>query len=182
MTRSVCVHAAVLPDGSVVPLGCAEQVCDDLGRYRGNWIDAASAVPEDVTAAVLAIVREAARRGYRGLAGVDVAFASDGRVVVLDLNFRSNGSTAGVLLRDDLLRRRGARVVRFRSWHADGDFAALRRAADPAIARGTLVPRTGWDPAASGLGGPARMSGFLLGDAREQVAEEEARLARAGLL
>jgi hypothetical protein len=105
----------------------------------------------------------------------------DGRVVVLDLNFRSNGSTAAVLLADDVRRRRGARVLRFRGWRVDGDFAALRRLADPAIERGTLLPRSGWDPAAAGADGPARASGLLLGSSREEVAEEEARLAALGL-
>ena len=59
-------------------------------------------------------MRAAAARGYRGIAGIDVAFLEDGPPRVLDLNFRVNGSTAAAWLRSAVERERGAGSMRLR--------------------------------------------------------------------
>jgi hypothetical protein len=183
VARSSCVHALVRDDGTVEPLGVAEQVCDADGGYHGNWLDAASdaLVPEAVVESVRSIVGRAGERGYRGFAGIDVAFLPDGRARVLDLNFRMNGSTPAVCLREALERGRGARVVRSRSFRCDSSFDALLGAARRAVARGTLVPLSLYDPRACAGGGVPRMSGLVLGPSRGAVREEEERLAAEGV-
>jgi hypothetical protein len=183
IARSVCVHAAVRADGSVVACGTAEEVCE-RGKWLGNWLDpAGDDLPADALAAAMGVVTAAAARGYRGLAGVDVALLSDGRPPkILDLNFRVNGSTAAAWLRASLERERGARSIRVRSWTVEGAaFADLLRVARGAVARGTLVPLCLYDPDATATSGVPRMSGLLVGPTREAVEEEQRRLESEGL-
>jgi hypothetical protein len=180
--RSVCVNAVVLADGTASVTGVAEEVCSAEGRWLGNWLDAeADAIPTDVLDVVLRIVRAAAARGYRGIAGIDVAFSEDGPPRVLDLNFRVNGSTAATWLRDGIERKRGVGSMRLRSWACERGFDDLLRIARAAMARGALIPLCLYDPAACAAGGLPRLHGILAGPSREAVHTEERHLAAEGL-
>ena len=180
--RSVCVHAVVHPDGTATAAGVAEEVCGADGRWLGNWLDAdGDALPAEVMGVVLRIVRAAAARGYRGIAGVDVAFPEDGPPRVLDLNFRVNGSTAAAWLRGAVERERGAVSMRLRGWACERGFDHLLRVARESMVRGALIPLCLYDPAASASGGLPRLHGILAGPSRETVREEERRLAAEGL-
>ncbi len=181
--RSACVHALVHADGTVGILGVAEQVCDAEGRYRGNWIDRRSdaLARPDVLTTVRATVERAARSGYRGFAGIDVAFLADGDWRVLDLNFRVNGSTPAILLRASIEAGVTPRAIRARSWRGNSDFAHLLVAVRAAMDRRALIPLAFYDPLSSPDGGSPRVGGLLLGDSRESVLEEDRALAAAGL-
>lgn len=180
--RSVCVHAVVFPDGTASMAGVAEEVCSADGRWLGSWLDAeADSVPTEVLSVVLRIVRAAAARGYRGIAGVDVAFPEDGPPRVLDLNFRVNGSTAAAWLRDGIERERGVGSMRLRGWACERGFDDLLRVARAAMERGALIPLCLYDPEACAAGGLPRLLGILAGPSREAVREEERRLTAEGL-
>jgi hypothetical protein len=180
--RSVCVHAVVLPDGTARVSGVAEEVCGADGRWLGNWLDAeADALPAEVLDVVLQIVRAAAARGYRGIAGIDVAFPENGPPRVLDLNFRVNGSTTAAWLRDGVQRERGLGSMRLRGWACQRGFNELLRIARAAMERGALVPLCLYDPAVCEAGGLSRLHGILTGPSREAVREEERRLSAEGL-
>lgn len=182
LRRTVCVHAVVLPDGTVSVTGVAEEVCGADGRWLGNWLDAeADVVPNEVLDVVLRIVRCAAARGYRGVAGVDVAFPEDGPPRVLDLNFRVNGSTAAVWLRGGVERERGAVSMRLRGWACERGFDGMFQIARRAMERKALIPLCLYDPEACEAGGLARLKGILTGPSREAVREEERRLTAEGL-
>jgi len=180
--RSVCVHAVVSADGSASLAGFAEEVCGGDGKWLGNWLDAeADAVPAEVEAVVLRIVRAAAARGYRGIVGVDVAFPEDGPPLVLDLNFRVNGSTAAVWLKAGIEEARGGVSMRLRSWAFERGFDDLFRIARRAVERRSLLPLCLYDPRACEAGGMPRLHGILVGASRAAVREEERRLAAEGL-
>lgn len=180
--RSVCVHAVVLPDGTASLAGVAEEVCGADGRWLGSWLDAeGDALPAGVSGVVLGIVRAAAARGYRGIAGIDVALPEDGPPRVLDLNFRVNGSTAAAWLRGAVERERGPGSMRLRGWACERGFDHLLRAARGAMERGALIPLSLYDPAASATAGLPRLRGILTGPSREAVREDERRLAAEGL-
>ena len=181
LDATLCVHGVVYPDGSSALLGAAEEITAN-GRWLGNWHDApGDDIPESVLAVVSDIVAEAARRGYRGITGIDVARLTDGTWRVLDLNFRVNGSTAGAWLRNAIERNRGKRVIRGRTWTSAGGFEALIRVARAAVRRGTLIPAGFYDPAACEMGGHARMGGLLIGDSRAEIEAEIRRLLSEGL-
>jgi hypothetical protein len=182
LERSACVHAVVRRDGTVEPLGVAEQVCDDRGGYHGNRLDAEAdaLVPPGLLEAVLGVVARGAAHGYRGFAGVDVAFPRGGPPVVLDLNFRMNGSTPAALLRASL-EADGPRAVRSRTLVGDGGFPDLLATVRAGTERGTLVPLALYDPRESPEGGRPRAAVLLVGRSRAEVEDEERRLASLGL-
>ncbi|HKP30455.1 MAG TPA: hypothetical protein VJU15_13670 [Gemmatimonadales bacterium] len=178
---TVCVHGVVYPDGRSVLIGSAEEIVRE-GRWLGNWYDAqGDAVPAKIRAVVLGIMTDAAARGYRGITGVDVARLRDGTWRILDLNFRVNGSTSGVWLREPIRKERGAAVMLGRGWSCKGGFERLCGVVRSAVRRGSLLPLGFYDPDAGDMGGLARVSGLLLGESREALEEESQRLIREGL-
>ena len=181
IAATVCVHCVVYPDGRSALIGAAEEIVRD-GRWLGNWHDGAGdATPAEILAAVRNIVVSAAARGYRGIAGIDVARLVDGSWRILDLNFRVNGSTSGAWLREAVRQARGVEVMLGRGWSCAEGFDQLCRVAQGAVRRGTLLPLGFYDPEAGDMGGLARMSGLLLGESREAVAAENHRLIIEGL-
>ena len=168
---SWCVQFVVAPDGAVAFLGAAEQVIDADGRWWGNWIDGIA--PDTVVRLGRAAAKAGAERGYRGVVGIDVARCADGRLRVLDANFRFNGSTVALLFQDALVAR-GLPVVRSRGFAFDGSFEEMERAIRGA--RAFLLPTGAWDPAE----GPPRIRALVAGASREEVSMALDALARAG--
>ena len=136
-------------------------------------------------AAVVDVGREIAERGaaagYRGIAGFDVAAAADGRVLVLDLNFRVNGSTPGLLYRPAIEELRGPCAIQLRTLRDRRGWASLRTALEGFVESGHVVPLASYDPAADGGDAPARASVLLTGRSREDVDRTLAALRAAGL-
>jgi len=140
-----CLHFA-LSDQGVIYCGAAEQICDERGSYHGNWCTP-GCVPGNE---VIDFARHAAEagwsRGYRGFAGVDVGRTSEGRWLAFDLNFRINGSTVQVLLRDSVADEWGAACtricygIRFR-----GTFGAMLEQLWAFHSRRELVPLLAFD-------------------------------------
>ena len=181
LLRTVCVHAVVYPDGSSEVVGVAEEVCDD-SRWVGNWLDAAGDhVPALVTQMVAEVVARASVKGYRGPVGIDVALCADGRVLVLDLNFRVCGSTTAVWLRPWVERTRGATTIRVATWTGSRGFGAMCRTVRAAMGRGTLIPLSLYDPEGAEMGGAPRLTGLVVGSSRAEVEEEVQRLTADGL-
>jgi hypothetical protein len=124
-TENWCLHLAV-SDAGVSYCGASEQICDEAGRYHGNWcLQGAGPAAEAIE-----IARHAACvgwwRGYRGFMGVDMGRATDGRWLAFDLNFRNNGSTGQVLLRDTFASEWGASCTRIcPGIKFEGSFAAM---------------------------------------------------------
>lgn len=109
--RTWCLHFAASERG-VAYCGAARQICDDAGTYHGNWCERDGGPGEEA----IALGRHAALAGralgYRGFLGVDVGRTADGRWLAFDLNFRNNGSTLQVLLRDTIADAWGAVTTR----------------------------------------------------------------------
>lgn len=182
LRRTVCVHAVIAPGGAVHLAGTAEEIVDAAGHWQGNWLDAeGDRVPAAVLDAVRGVMEKASAAGYRGLAGIDVAFPEDGPPLLLDLNFRINGSAAAAWFRGSLERTRGARVIRCRGFSFDGGFREFLDRLRPAIDGGSLVPLGLYDPSAWEMGGLARANVLLVGPSRESIREEERRLLSTGL-
>lgn len=164
---SFCLHFAVYRDDRRTEyLGAVEQVCLAGGQYDGNWIDG-EAVPAEAIQAAQAAVENGARRGYYGFAGIDVAVTAE-RACVIDLNFRFNGSSSALLLREAIRAERGDVAMRLRRWPIGGpDWeSALLRVIDD----GRLIPITVYDPDA----GPYRdeapyVAAVVIGEDRADV-------------
>ncbi|HEX2051186.1 MAG TPA: ATP-grasp domain-containing protein [Actinomycetota bacterium] len=179
--RNLCVQYVVSHDGLVSYLGAAEQVVDDDGNYLGNWLERAAA-PPSVVAAGSGVVQAAADLGYRGIAGLDIVVARDGAVLVIDLNFRLNGSTVPLLFADALAGAHGDdHVARFRGWRVAAG-RSVRGVVETATATGDVVPLSMFDPAMSPYEGAlGRVAGMVVGASRAEVEDAERRLRELGL-
>ncbi|MFM8980305.1 MAG: ATP-grasp domain-containing protein [Planctomycetia bacterium] len=175
IARTLCVHATVDAQGATHLWGAAEEIVEGTA-WRGNWMDAATdTLPAGVLEATRACVEAAARHGYRGVAGVDVALCRDGRPPqVLDLNFRTNGSTTLAWLAP-ALRARGHAALGMRVFAAPA-YARVHAAARAGLEAGEFLPLALYDPAVGAHGGLARLWGLVLGASRAQAAAAEARL------
>jgi hypothetical protein len=171
-----------MPDGRVRYLGFADQDVTDGGKYRGNWMQLGASLPTVVVEVAQDVVRRAAALGYRGIAGIDMVLSSDGRVYVLDLNFRVNGSTAAVLLSPALHEERGPCLMHLRGFKGAGSANEMALIARGAVARGQMIPMSLFDAEAAGhRGGVSILRALVLGPDRDAILAIESELAAAGL-
>ncbi len=180
--RDLCVQFAILPSGEAAFLGAAEQITDAAGRYKGNWFEPGRAVEPEAIEAGRRITEKAAAMGYRGIAGFDMAFCADGRLRVYDLNFRVNGSTAGLLLQHALAKAREFAIFRSRAFRDPRGFGSLLACARAAVRRGLLVPLGFYDPRILCEACAPRVLAIVGGGTREEIAEREKEIAGLGLL
>ena len=184
--KSLCLGFAATANGEIIYLGCSEQICNDHGKYSGNWFDETAAAPPAAIDIATRTVRAGMERGYYGWVGIDLAILEDGRIVLFDLNFRTNGSTASLLLADSILEHIGAKCMRLLSMksshHAD-TFTDLFHRIYAALDAGLLLPLITYNPAVLGhQNGIPRVTGLILGSDREEVIENERHLADLGLV
>jgi hypothetical protein len=173
-----CLHFAAA-DAGVVYLGATEQVCDDAGEYHGNWCDAAGGPDRACVEAARSAAEMGWQRGYRGFIGIDAGRAPDGRWLVFDLNFRTNGSTGQVLLRDSLATNWGARVTRLCiGVPFEGCYAAMVDALWALNRRRKIVPLSLCDSRMLDAEDPRPVCSMLVAGASR--AEVEAARADAG--
>jgi hypothetical protein len=186
IARNVCVHFAVLPGGQSVYLGFADQDITDGGKYRGNWIELGSVLPQRAVDVALDVVRRGAAMGYRGFVGIDIALLEGDeegrRAQVIDLNFRVNGSTAAALLAPAILSARGKATLHLRTFLGQNGFAAMISAARAATKSGKIIPLSAFDPEAAGHAGvPPRLVALVRAESRHDALGIETDLARSGL-
>jgi hypothetical protein len=162
-------------------LGAGEQVAAPDGCYLGNWFGADAVPPEEAVALGHEVMAAGVARGYRGFAGFDIARATDGRLLALDLNFRVCGSTMPLLLWEATAAHRpgSGRCVTLLS---TATLEVTLGRARQALEAGWLLPGGVFDPAAAGWEeGPIEIRSVVLGADRDDIADRLDRLARLGL-
>jgi hypothetical protein len=180
--RNLCLHYAVMPDGTTRYLGFADQDIDTNGRYRGNWILLGSTLSSEVVDIGLAIATRGASLGYRGFVGIDIVATADRRWVVLDLNFRVNGSTTAVLLARAIQEAMGPCCLHLRSFACKLGFMHLLAVTRSVLRAGNLIPLATFDATAAGRAGqPSRLSALIIGESEAGAHRVEAELASRGL-
>jgi hypothetical protein len=186
ISRNPCLHFAVMPNSTVRYLGHAEQDVTDAGRYCGNWIERGGTLPQHAIDLAMQAVRRAAMLGYRGIAGIDLALLTDGRVLVLDLNFRVNGSTAAVLFAPAVWREHSSiGIMHLKSFSipAGDGFDRALPAVRSSVNKRAIIPLNIFDARAAGYPDRAgRLLALVLGQSKQQVLANEASLAADGLV
>jgi hypothetical protein len=182
ISRNLCLNYDVTGGGEIDFLGFADQVSDDRGIYRGNWIESGMECPPTVAEVGRNIVRSAFDRGYWGFLGIDIALLANGECKVFDLNFRANGSTPAVLLAESVYRRFDRPVMRLRRFSGTDGYRQLLQAARQAMNEEIFLPLGSCDPSA----GPypnerPLMTGLILGQTRFDVLENERKLMSLGM-
>lgn len=157
-----CVQFVIDRHGAIESLGSAEQVCDEDGNWLGNWIDGSA--PDELARLAREVAQAGADAGYFGLVGVDVVHARDGRNLVIDANFRFNGSSVALLFRHEY------GVGRSRAWGFAGSYAEMTKAVAALVEEERFLPFGSWDDDAH-----PRVLGVAHGPTREH-AEESLRL------
>jgi len=158
---------AVPRTGPIVYLGGSEQIIEDHVNYAGTWIEDSTRVSSGIAEGALEAMSRAQTLGFYGFAGADVLVSTDGRVLVVDLNFRLTTATPPRLFADSILSSTGRTVLRPERFvaSATGDTAArfvrqLRR-------ERRFVPRYIL-PRFDGRSG-SMVHGFLLGHSRAEI-------------
>jgi len=157
--------------------GGAEQVFSAPGVQEGSAIDPERAFPEQGRALARAIGEAARRLGFRGIAGLDIGRARDGRVLVFDPNFRFNSSSAQLLFHPAAAARAGLGTSLSFDEKLGGSFAELAARLEAPIGEAWFVPLRLWNGAEHPLSeGRHRVSGMVLGRDRADAAGACARL------
>jgi hypothetical protein len=180
--RNMCLHYCVTAEGVIDYLGFAEQVSDELGIYRGNWIEVGGECPVEAVEVGALIVRAAFERGYYGILGMDIAVLEDGHCKVFDLNFRGNGSTPPLLYSQSVYRHYRKPLIRLRRLTGRGDYRDMLNVVCRAMAKGILLPLGSCDPEAGPyINERPLLNGMILGETRRDVLENERELVSMGL-
>ncbi|MGM1065044.1 hypothetical protein [Saccharothrix sp. Mg75] len=143
--RNWGIQLYVGPDAVARLLAVTEQRVDEAGVYVGGRFGGVAPPPAELLAECLAVTRRAAEAGYRGLCSLDCAQTRDGRLVLLDLNFRITGGSIPLLalrsVRPDALDGY-AESVKLAVTAPMADLLAELR---PALAAGGLLVTSGHD-------------------------------------
>jgi len=143
--RNWGVQLYIAVDGQARLLAVTDQRIDADGIYTGGRFGLVVPLPADLLTECLAIAQRAADVGYRGVCSLDCAQTHDGRLVMLDLNFRITSGSIPLLalqtIRPDALDRPSESTKLTTS----APIAALLAALRPALLRGGLLVTGGHD-------------------------------------
>lgn len=179
---NLCLNYAATAGGVIDYLGCAEQVCDAQGKYKGNWIDPEIQAPPLAVEIGTKVVAAGVALRYYGCVGIDMGVLEDDRIVAFDLNFRVNGSTTPLLLAESVRAHLGKTIFRFRRMQGNSTYRNLLKSVYAAMKKGIFLPLATFDPEAGGyFEAPPRLNGLILGNTREEVEEHERELSTIGL-
>lgn len=168
--RNLCVQFAATQQGSIQYLGTSEQVTDEQGHYLGSWLDQDTQPTKRMLQVGQHIMEKALALGYKGVAGFDIVVLADERVVVIDLNFRVNGSTASILLQQGIMKAYGVSTLLYKSWAWHGTIAQRIALAQQFIQQGYLVPLSFYNAEASPYPEAAsKLLGIMIGQSREEA-------------
>jgi hypothetical protein len=95
--RNWGIQLYIAPDATARLLAVTEQRIDAAGLYDGGRFGLVSSPPAVLLAECLAIAQRAADLGYRGMCSLDCAQTEDGRLIMLDLNFRITAGSIPLL-------------------------------------------------------------------------------------
>ncbi|WP_409272090.1 hypothetical protein V1499_20325 [Neobacillus sp. SCS-31] len=179
--KNYCIQFAKTHDGRIIYLGAGEQITTDSGEYKGNWISNAEGPPDVAIALGKSIMEKACRLGYKGVAGFDILLSEDGRVLCIDLNFRLNGSTPALLLKDSIFERHNMEDMMYKTWKIDSEWDEFLSVCKNMIESGALIPLAIYHPDDEGdQGSQPFINGILIGHSRDDILKKEQYLAEKG--
>ncbi|MBF0794213.1 L-aspartate--L-methionine ligase LdmS [Mammaliicoccus lentus] len=134
-----CVQYVYSEDTGIQYIGAVKQLTDDYGFYNGNVNS--DEVPQSVIDAGYEIMQNGVEYGYKGVSGFDLLIDKEGKIYAIDLNFRQNGSTSMLLLKNRL--KDG--FHKFLSYHAKGDNEHFYKVIEKYVEDGHLYPLSFFD-------------------------------------
>nr|WP_263315045.1 ATP-grasp domain-containing protein [Mammaliicoccus sp. Marseille-Q6498] len=134
-----CVQYVYSEKTGIRYIGAVKQLTNKYGFYNGNINS--QEVPQSVIDAGYEIMKNAVEYGYKGVSGFDLLIDKNGDVFAIDLNFRQNGSTSMLLLKDRLQDG----FHKFLSYHSKGDNTHFYQTIKKYIKKGYLYPLAYYD-------------------------------------
>ncbi|MEW9668171.1 ATP-grasp domain-containing protein [Ammoniphilus sp. 3BR4] len=178
--KNYCVQFAQTYTGRLVYLGTAEQIINEEGKYGGNWIHAKDQPPTEAIELCKGIMEKAVSLGYWGFSGIDTVMTEDHRIFVIDLNFRQNGSTGALLLRDSIMESWGVSVLKLRRWKTTLTFKECRNSVEPFIEGKMLVLICVYNPMIPTADNPIYISSLVVGHSKEEIKGIEREMENSG--
>ncbi|RHW38963.1 ATP-grasp domain-containing protein [Neobacillus notoginsengisoli] len=179
--KNYCLQFAKTCDGQILYLGAGEQIISVSGRYKGNWISAEDSPPKSAINLGRTIMEKACQLGYKGIAGFDILITEDNRVLCIDLNFRLNGSTPALLLKDSIFSRHNNQDMMFKSWKIDRPWDEFHDICKSLVEDGSLIPLAIYHPETSGDSeNKPFINGILIGNSKEEILQKEQYLTEHG--
>jgi len=149
----------VTESGSVQYFGASVHLPQPTSTWVGCVMDDDDQPPAELIEALTVGVRKASALGYRGYCAFDAGISRDGRLRVIDPNFRVSGATASVLHRSSLLGQHPCAMTTFFSLAPGLDAEPILA---PFIDRGQFVAFMHHDPAETDNGPlPATIVGMV---------------------
>jgi hypothetical protein len=171
-----CASLAIA-DGQSECFGGAEQLFAAAARQSGSVIDPDNAFPSAAAQVCRSVAERARKMGYRGFAGIDIGRTVDGRLLIFDLNFRVNASTAQLVYHAAACDRSGLAASRSFNCRAGGPFKVLAGKLRPELESGRLILTRVIDAAFMPLAeGRHFVDGFVLGRDRSDAEAQALRL------
>jgi hypothetical protein len=143
--RNWGIQLYIAADGQARMLAVTDQRIDADGIYTGGRFGLVVPLPAGLLTECLSIAQRAADVGYRGVCSLDCAQTHDGRLVMLDLNFRITSGSIPLLalhtIRPDALDA-PSESMKLTTTAPIGELLAALR---PALQRGGLLVTGGHD-------------------------------------
>ncbi len=177
------VQFAKTADGRLIYLGASEQITNLSGGYLGNWLYINHEPPKLLLEISHSIMKYASRLGFVGIGGFDIAMSKQNRALVIDLNFRLNGSTPALLLGNSIMLTHNASVLLFRTWNAGMEWKQFVSVCKDLMENNSFIPISIYDPSSSPYPNSRPLiSGVLVGYSKQDILKKDALLVKNGLL
>lgn len=178
--RNFCVQFIQTYTGDLVYLGSAEQVITEEGKYAGNWIDVQDQTPVEAIELCKQVMEKAVLLGYWGFAGIDTVITEDNQIFIIDLNFRQNGSTVALVLKDSIMNCLEVKVLKVGKWKTHSTFDKFSLLVESLIGRKLLVPLCIYNPTIQTDDKPISLSGVIVGNSKDEIKEVEQQMKAMG--
>ncbi|MDX2479668.1 MAG: hypothetical protein QNK24_04950, partial [Desulfuromusa sp.] len=177
---STCWCAGIVVDeNEAICIGGAEQIFSSPARQVGSLIDPTNAFPEAGKQLATLIGETSRRKGFRGIAGLDIGLKTNGKLVVFDPNFRFNSSSTQLLFHDSATSNSDFPVSYSFQATPHCEFKTLKNRLKGAIDQGRFVPTRLFNgenhPHANGT---HVVTGFVLGEDQKMAVRTAESLCR----
>lgn len=178
--ENYCIQFAQTYKGNLVYLGASEQIINEEGTYKGNWLEEVEEhqPPKQVTYLAKQVMEKAVSLGYWGIAGFDIVISEDGKIFVIDLNFRMNGSTTALLLKDSIIKAYNVSTIKVLSYKTSVDFSRFEGIIEQMVDQKKLVPECVYKPNNVTSEHPIILFCLLLGHSKEEINQTEEEIRR----
>lgn len=174
ISKNYNVQFARTINGEIVYIGASEQITSPGGIYLGNWVGKDHEPPEDLIKLGYVIMKSACSLGFIGVGGFDIIITNDNKVFAIDLNFRLNGSTAALLLKESIFKAHNASILLFKNWDSYLNWDKFYVVCQKAIDELNLIPLAFNKPIDSYKPNTAcYISGIIFGNSKEDVLHKE---------